>query len=90
MQWHTYVDAVDSEVLQTALQLDAILLTVDMDFSNILDYPPPDYRGIIVMRDQGGRDETASNTLKLVLAEMYPEKLRGRLVVINKDRYKIR
>lgn len=90
MQWHTYVDALDAEVLQMALQLDAVLLTVDMDFANILDYPPPDYGGIIVMRDQGGRDETVSNTLKIVLEEMYPEKLRGHLIVINKDRYKIR
>ena len=43
-------DAPDTHVIGLAVDIDAVLLTVDLDFSNILDYPPNDYQGIIVLR----------------------------------------
>jgi predicted nuclease of predicted toxin-antitoxin system len=90
LRTHTYADATDAEVIQLAQQLDAVLLTVDMDFANIQRYPPQTYGGIIVIRYQSQADEAASNTLKTVLEELYREKLRGCLVVIAEGRYKVR
>lgn len=80
----------DSEVIELAQKLDAVLLTVDMDFSNILTYPPQNYAGIIVIRYGSDVDAASTQTLKNVLAEMYRDKLRGCLVVINGEKYKIR
>jgi hypothetical protein len=39
---HIPQDANDTEVIALAQKLDAVLLTIDLDFSNILDYPPED------------------------------------------------
>ncbi len=50
VQEHIPANSPDPDVLQTAQQIDAALLTVDLDFSNILDYPPANYVGMIVMR----------------------------------------
>lgn len=50
LQDHTSPNAPDPEVIQLAQALDAVLLTVDKDFSNVLHYPPQDYGGIIVIR----------------------------------------
>ena len=46
---HTAADADDADVIALAQKLDAVLLTADLDFANILDYPPADYAGIIVL-----------------------------------------
>lgn len=65
-------------------------MTIDMDFSNILTYPPQSYAGIIVIRYGADVETAAVQTLKKVLAEMYRDKLRGCLVVINGEKYKVR
>ena len=49
---HIPQDAPDTDVIALAQRLEAVLLTVDLDFANILDYPPADYGGIIVLRYQ--------------------------------------
>ncbi len=83
-------DAADPDVLETALQLDAILLTFDMDFSNIVTYPPHDYQGIIVIRYQAEDEAESEHTLKSVLKSYYRNNLRRILIVITRDRYRIR
>lgn len=80
----------DPDVLALAKQLDAVLLTVDMDFSNIKTYPPQNYNGIVVMRYQAQDEEKVSLALRQALEELYPDKLKSVLVVIKGDRYVIR
>lgn len=43
-------NAPDSEVIEQAQRLSAILLTFDGDFSNIRDYPPENYVGIVAFQ----------------------------------------
>lgn len=43
-------DASDEAVLALAQRLDAVLLTADLDFASILNYPPASYAGLMVMR----------------------------------------
>jgi len=87
---HTNPDADDVDVIAIAQKLDSILLTVDMDFSNILDYPPKDYQGIIVVRYQALEEELAFITLKQALLDLYREDLRKVLVVITGKHYRVR
>ena len=42
--------ASDDVVIDKALALGRVLLTRDMDFSNILLYPPAQYLGIVVLK----------------------------------------
>lgn len=43
-------DSDDEVVISKAQELDSILMTLDEDFSNIVNYPPPKYKGIIPLR----------------------------------------
>lgn len=87
---HTASDAPDTLVIETATQLDAVLLTVDLDFSNILDYPPNAYGGIIVMRYAIEEEAEVDTSLKAALADLYREGLRGALVIVTAGRYRVR
>jgi predicted nuclease of predicted toxin-antitoxin system len=82
-------NAPDGAVIALATQLDAVLLTTDLDFSNITNYPPQQYQGIILLRDKF-RDVIANGTLKTVLTDLYRDKLRHTLIVISRGRYRIR
>jgi len=47
---HLPVESPDAIVIAKAQQLDAILLSLNGDFSDIVTYPPADYQGIIALQ----------------------------------------
>ena len=83
-------DADDPDLLQLAQKLDAVLLTVDLDFSNILEYPPEEYAGLVVMRYEAKDENALTATLQQALTDLYRDDLRGALVIITPKRYRIR
>ena len=87
---HIPADAPDPDVIALAGQLDAVLLTVDLDFANILDYPPENYGGIAVMRYQIADENALDETLKSALADLYRDGLRAVLVIVSPGRYRVR
>ncbi|MFC1960506.1 DUF5615 family PIN-like protein [Chloroflexota bacterium] len=90
LQEHTRANAPDSDVIQLAQSLDAALLTVDKDFSNVLHYPPQDYAGIIVIRYLLLEEDLLIATLHQALSDLYRADLRGTLVIVTPNRYRIR
>ena len=87
---HIPANSPDPDLLMLAGELDAVLLTIDLDFSNILDYPPATYGGILVMRYQIEDEAEVDETLKTALVDLYREELRGALVIVSPHRYRIR
>jgi predicted nuclease of predicted toxin-antitoxin system len=87
---HIRQDATDSDVIALAQALDAVLLTVDLDFANILDYPPEYYGGIIVLRYQANEETMVDKALRQALDTLYREGLRGVLVIVSAGKYRIR
>lgn len=87
---HIPANSPDVDVLALVQKLDAVLLTVDLDFSNILDYPPASYQGIIVGRYEISDELVFSSTLKQMLTELYRDNLRGCLVIVEPQRYRVR
>lgn len=87
---HLPSDSSDIDVIGLTTTLDAVLLTVDLDFANILDYPPADYRGIVVMRYQVENETDVDTALKLALTDLYRDGLRGVLVIVSPGRYRVR
>jgi predicted nuclease of predicted toxin-antitoxin system len=87
---HLSQDAPDKEVIALARRLDAALLTVDLDFANILEYRPADYQGIIVLRYQVDEEAELDAALKSMLADLYRDALRGALVIVSPGRYRVR
>jgi predicted nuclease of predicted toxin-antitoxin system len=47
---HLPVDAKDPDVIAAAQGLDAILLTLDGDFADIINYPPANFGGIVALQ----------------------------------------
>lgn len=87
---HIAKDAPDSEVLALAARFNAVLLTVDLDFSNIMDYPPSQHGGIIVLRYQPEDEPALDATLRSALADLYRDGLDKTLVVVSPGRYRVR
>jgi predicted nuclease of predicted toxin-antitoxin system len=87
---HIAADASDVDVIALAQTLDAVLFTIDLDFANILDYPPKNYAGIMVMRYNVSDEAEVDKTLQIVLQDLYRDDLRGVLVIIAPGRYRIR
>jgi len=87
---HIPADSTDPNVIALVQTLDAVLLTVDLDFANVLDYPPKDYAGIIVVRYAVEDESTLDETLKQALTDLYRDDLRGALVIIASTRYRVR
>jgi len=87
---HVALASPDTAVIALAQTLDAVLLTIDLDFSNMLDYPPQNYQGIIILRDQQTDELTVTATFKQALQDLYRDDLRGVLVIVSPNRYRIR
>ncbi len=87
---HVAPDAADVDVIALAQTLDAVLLTVDLDFANILNYPPDDFAGIVVMRYEASNEDFLAASLQQALTDLYRDPLRGVLVIIEPLRYRIR
>jgi predicted nuclease of predicted toxin-antitoxin system len=47
---HLPIESSDSVVITTAQKLHSILLSLNADFTNILNYPPSRYKGIIALQ----------------------------------------
>jgi predicted nuclease of predicted toxin-antitoxin system len=44
------VESSDAIVLTTAQEIDAVLISLDGDFADIINYPPKDFKGIIALQ----------------------------------------
>lgn len=64
----------DADLIETCRKEDRVIITLDLDFADIVRYPPKDYAGILVLRlpDQSlrtsasgsGRSSARSRTWK--------------------------
>lgn len=75
----------DEEVFNLARKERRILITRDLDFSNILHYPPHTSSGIVVLRTHLLTKEEIFQILKEVLKKGDKE-LQGRLVIATRTR----
>jgi len=75
----------DEEIFQLASKEKRILITRDLDFSNILIYPPKNSSGIIVLRTHLLPKEEIFKILLKAL-QTPPEQLQGTLIIAQKDR----
>lgn len=82
--------ASDPKLLAACVAENRILVTLDLDFANIRDYPPGSHRGIWVLRPS---QQTIDLTLRLVLAAVKlasSEATAGQLWIVDERRVRIR
>ena len=65
------------------------LITSDLDFSNILTYPPASYPGIIVLRLASQAHVTVEAATRRVLDMLPQEPLTGALWIVEERRIRI-
>jgi predicted nuclease of predicted toxin-antitoxin system len=80
----------DEELINVCKKEDRILVTLDLDFSDVRVYPPGSVPGIIILRiaDQSA-DSTLSVLNKVILA-VNKENPAGKLWIVDEKRIRIR
>jgi predicted nuclease of predicted toxin-antitoxin system len=83
--------AAGRQVFERAQVLEAVLLTGDGDFANILEFPPGSHAGIIVSRipDQYS-SEALNRALLQAIEDLTAEEIRGSLIIVEAGRIRIR
>jgi predicted nuclease of predicted toxin-antitoxin system len=76
---HLPTDAPDAQVMAEAQRLDAILLSLNGDFSDLVRYPPRAYEGIVALQVKGCPEGLALLTRRLIgYLEAHPERAHYR------------
>lgn len=87
------VDSPDPVVLAKAQELDAILLSLNGDFADIVSYPPADYKGIVALQVRNHPEAIPQIVSRLIdFLTSHPELqfFAGKLLLIEAHRIRIR
>ena len=85
--------ATNGAVIGIARKEDAVLITNNLDFANLDQYPLSTHTGVILLRPRFDTDDAIKgihNILLKVLKEFPPTKLSRSLVIVDRDKYRIR
>ena len=87
------MESSDTIVITKAQEIDAILLSLNDDFSHIVNYPPKDYKGIVAMQ-MHNHSEILPRLIARLTAylKVYTtmDHYRGKLLIVEVDRIRIR
>jgi hypothetical protein len=87
------VESPDAMVIAKAQEIDAILLSMNGDFADIVTYPPKNYKGIVALQLRN-RAEVLNHLMERLTGYLrgQPERkhYRGRLLVVEVNRIRIR
>src|SRR3989344_8295944 len=80
----------DKEIIRYAIKNNEILVTKDLGFGNILNYPSKSHRGIIILRLPFYYNAKQINEVLLKFLESVKEKdIKNALIVIDINKYRI-
>ena len=80
----------DPNVLDACRTEGRVLITFDLDFSDIRLYPPTTYKGIWVLRPQMQSIDSTLTLLKRALGVLKTESTRNRLWIVEPSQVRIR
>lgn len=87
------VESSDAVVIAKAQEINAILLSLNGDFADIVTYPPRGYKGIVALQLRNHTEILPHLMARFVAyAELHAEMehYRGKLLVVEVDRIRIR
>lgn len=82
----------DQQVILKAQELDSILISLNGDFTNIITYPPGDYKGIVALQIKNHPEITLQIMKRLkeyLLANPKMEHYKGKLFLVEVHRIRI-
>jgi predicted nuclease of predicted toxin-antitoxin system len=80
----------DADIAQVCRDEARVLVTVDLDFTDIRVYPPQDYAGIVVLRLNDLSRPSSLRVVARVVTLIDTEPLLGRLWIVDESRLRIR
>jgi predicted nuclease of predicted toxin-antitoxin system len=80
----------DEDIASVCRQEARVIVTLDLDFSDIRGYPPADYHGIIVLRLNDQSRLSVLNVLARIMPLIESEELAGRLWIVDEHQVRIR
>jgi predicted nuclease of predicted toxin-antitoxin system len=87
------VESSDAMVIAKAQEIDAILLSLNGDFADIVTYPPKSHKGVIALQMRN-HPETLPHLMARLTAYLngqpVKEHYRGKLLVVEVNRIRIR
>jgi|SRR6266851_7802072 predicted nuclease of predicted toxin-antitoxin system len=87
------VESPDATVIAKAQEIDAILLSMNGDFADIVTYPPQSYKGIVALQMRNHAEVLVPLMLRLIgylRGQPAMEHYRGKLLVVEVNRIRIR
>src|ERR1700745_1143795 len=87
------VESSDMVVITKAQEIDAILLSLNGDFSHIVNYPPKNYKGIVALQMHNHAEilpELIGRLTAYLKVNSTMDHYRGKLLVVEVDRIRIR
>jgi predicted nuclease of predicted toxin-antitoxin system len=82
--------AADAEILAACTAEDRILVTLDLDFSDIREYPPGSHKGVWVLRPPQQNFDAVVSLVEAGVRLSSAERTAGQLWVIDERRVRIR
>jgi predicted nuclease of predicted toxin-antitoxin system len=82
--------AADPCIAKVCRDEQRILITLDLDFGHIKNYPPQDYPGIIVLRLARQDRDTVLGIIPRILTLLQTETIAQRLWIVDDNRTRIR
>ena len=79
----------DHDIADMCRSENRVLLSLDLDFSNILMYPPENYPGLIVLRLRKKSRAAVRRVATRVTDHLNKEPLAGRLWIVDEHRIRI-
>jgi predicted nuclease of predicted toxin-antitoxin system len=80
----------DPEVISACQAEGLALLSLDLDFSNILIYPPEQYAGLIVLRLRRAGPRAVTSLVRRLLPHLATVPVAGRLWIVDERRIRVR
>ncbi len=80
----------DQEIFNYSIREGRILLTADLDFSNIRYYPPGEHLGIIVLKIKPAVLSQVHSVLIRLFAETSQDYFANALVIVDRNKYRVR
>lgn len=79
----------DTDILRRAALENRVVITHDLDFGNLLNYPVY-YTGVIILRLSDQTPKATNSVLGSFLKKIERKSLINSLVIVSEDRYRIR
>jgi predicted nuclease of predicted toxin-antitoxin system len=80
----------DMDIASACISEGRILITLDMDFANILTYPPDKFSGIIVLRTNNQAKTILLEFIPRILRALESEDIERRLWIVESRKIRIR